>query len=131
MPPRSTERGSLSGPMEAPSKLGRTYSVEALVSQISAWRRSGLSVGFTCGAFDLLHAGHVDYLEKARQICDRLIVAVNSDSSIRRYKSPLRPIIAEQHRARLIAALACVDAVVIMDEDRPIALIEKLEPDFY
>jgi rfaE bifunctional protein nucleotidyltransferase chain/domain len=111
--------------------VGKLYSLEALTFEVISWRRSGLRVGFTCGAFDLLHAGHVDYLEKARQLCDRLIVAVNSDASVRRYKNPLRPIIGEQQRARLIGALACVDAVVIMQESRPLSLIESLKPDIY
>jgi D-glycero-beta-D-manno-heptose 1-phosphate adenylyltransferase len=111
--------------------VARLYSIEALALEVSLWRASGLRIGLTCGAFDLLHAGHVDYLEKARELCDRLIVAVNSDASIREYKSPLRPILNERHRARLIGSLACVDAVTVMRESRPIGLIENLKPDVY
>ncbi len=99
--------------------------------RVSQWRESGLRIGFTCGAFDLLHAGHVDYLQRARLLCDRLVVAVNSDESIRAYKDPRRPIVAEQFRMKVIAALSCVDAVTLLDAPRPTGLIELLKPDFY
>ncbi len=102
-----------------------------LLECVSAWRRSGLRIGFTCGSFDLLHAGHVDYLERARALCDRLIVAVNSDSSVRAYKDPRRPILTEQLRMKVVAGLSCVDAVTLLDEPRPTPLIELLKPDFY
>ncbi|MGD0000910.1 MAG: adenylyltransferase/cytidyltransferase family protein, partial [Bryobacteraceae bacterium] len=74
--------------------------------ELAAWGREqramGQRIGFTCGAFDLLHAGHVDYLERARGLCDTLIVAVNSDASIRQYKSPLRPIQPQEQRLRVV-----------------------------
>jgi rfaE bifunctional protein nucleotidyltransferase chain/domain len=92
---------------------------------------AGLRVGFTCGAFDLLHAGHVDYLQRARALCDRLLVAVNSDASIRGYKDPLRPLIAQDQRLQVVAALAAVDAVTLLDDVRPASLIERLRPDLY
>lgn len=111
--------------------MRKVFCLETLKLELASWRNSGLSVGFTCGAFDLLHVGHLDYLEKARALCDRLIVAVNSDASIRSYKNPLRPVIAEEQRARLMAALSCVDAVIIMRETRPASLIEILKPDVY
>ena len=98
---------------------------------VSEWRASGLSVGFTCGAFDILHAGHVDYLQQARALCDRLVVAVNTDRSIRAYKDPLRPINPEAQRIAVVSALACVDAVISMDDLRPQSLITSLKPDFY
>ncbi|MDQ2840662.1 MAG: HAD-IIIA family hydrolase [Acidobacteriota bacterium] len=104
---------------------------DELYESVSQWRRAGLRIGFTCGAFDLLHAGHVDYLERARALCDRLVVAVNSDASIRTYKDPRRPIIAENFRMKVIAALSCVDAVTLLTESRPASLIELLKPDFY
>jgi D-glycero-D-manno-heptose 1,7-bisphosphate phosphatase len=88
-------------------------------------------IGFTCGAFDLLHAGHVDFLERARQCCDRLLVAVNSDRSIRLYKSPLRPINPESERMQVVAGLECVDAVVLMEEQRPLSAIERWHPELY
>ena len=103
--------------------------------EVDAWiareRVHGNKIGFTCGAFDILHAGHVQYLEKARSMCDRLLVAVNSDDSIRRYKHPLRPVVGQEHRLRLIAALRCVDAVTLLDDTRPIGLIERWRPDYY
>src|SRR3954451_17698703 len=95
-----------------------------------AERAAGRRVGFTCGSFDLLHAGHAQYLAKARAVCDSLLVAVNSDASVRRYKSPLRPVNAENERMYLVAALASVDAVTILDEDRPLSLLLRWKPDF-
>jgi D-glycero-beta-D-manno-heptose 1-phosphate adenylyltransferase len=107
------------------------YQLDALIAERQKWRDQGLKAGFTCGSFDLLHAGHVQYLTAARQLCDRLIVAVNSDDSVRSYKNPLRPIVAEQHRLALIATLRCVDAAILMHETRPATLIEDLRPDIY
>jgi rfaE bifunctional protein nucleotidyltransferase chain/domain len=104
-------------------------------AQVEEWLRSersgGRRIGFTCGSFDLLHAGHVQYLAKARQECDRLLVAVNSDESVQRYKSPLRPINPEQDRMYLVAALASVDAVTSLEDDRPLQLLLRWKPDLY
>lgn len=111
--------------------MGLLYTLEELQSTVSDWRRQSLQIGFTCGAFDLLHAGHAHYLQRARVLCDRLIVGVNTDASIRSYKNPLRPIIGEQHRAALVAALACTDGVTLMHEARPNVLIKALRPDLY
>lgn len=98
---------------------------------VHAQRAAGQRIGFTCGSFDLLHAGHAQYLAKARENCDRLLVAVNSDESVRRYKSPLRPINPELERMYLVAALASVDAVTILDDDRPLSLLLRWKPDLY
>src|SRR5579862_188496 len=84
---------------------------------IAQQRAAKLKIGFTCGSFDLLHAGHVDYLEQARAMCDRLIVAVNSDASVGRYKDPLRPIIPQHQRMFVVAGLGSVDAVTLMEDD--------------
>ena len=84
---------------------------------------------FTNGVFDLLHPGHVRYLRESRALGDALIVAVNSDRSVRSYKSPDRPINPEGERAELVAALASVDAVVIFDEETPHAIISRIKPD--
>ena len=84
---------------------------------------------FTNGVFDLLHPGHVRYLTRARELGDALIVGVNADSSVRRNKGPGRPITPEDERAELLAALACVDAVVLFDEDTPAAIIRAVQPD--
>ncbi len=87
-------------------------------------------MAFTNGVFDLLHAGHVALLEAARAAGDALVVGVNSDASARRLgKGPDRPLVAEAERARLLAALAAVDCVVLFDEETPLALIERLRPD--
>ena len=81
--------------------------------------------GYTCGAFYLLHAGHVDYLERSRALCDALLVAVNSDWSIRQYKDPHRPICSELERMTVVAGLASVDAVTMLDDLRPLAQIQR------
>jgi rfaE bifunctional protein nucleotidyltransferase chain/domain len=94
-------------------------------------RAAGLRIGFTCGAFDIMHAGHAQYLGAARAACDRLLVAVNSDASIQRYKNPLRPVNPWQNRAYVVAAMASVDAVTVLDTDRPLPLIERWKPEFY
>ncbi len=90
---------------------------------------SGQSVVFTNGVFDLLHPGHVRYLQRARALGDALIVGLNSDRSVRSNKGPGRPITPEAERAEILAALACVDAVVVFDDDTPHALIAALQPD--
>jgi D-beta-D-heptose 7-phosphate kinase/D-beta-D-heptose 1-phosphate adenosyltransferase len=88
-----------------------------------------VSVVFTNGVFDLLHPGHVRYLRAAREQGDLLIVGMNTDRSVREIKGPTRPIIPERERAEVVAALACVDAVVLFDEATPAEIIERLQPD--
>jgi D-glycero-beta-D-manno-heptose 1-phosphate adenylyltransferase len=92
-------------------------------------KRAGKTLVFTNGAFDLLHAGHVTYLEFARKQGDALVVGLNSDASVRRYKGKGRPINRQGDRARVLAALECVDYVVIFGEDEPAKLIGELLPD--
>ena len=104
---------------------------ETLVSICEAFKAKGATIGFTSGAFDILHAGHVDYLEQAKTLCDKLIVGLNSDDSIKRYKGSNRPIISESHRQKTIAALDSVDFVFLFDERRNGRNIELLKPDFY
>jgi D-beta-D-heptose 7-phosphate kinase/D-beta-D-heptose 1-phosphate adenosyltransferase len=96
---------------------------------VRAAQRRGQRVVFTNGCFDLLHVGHVRSLEQARSLGDRLVVGVNRDASVRRIKGPARPIVAERQRAELVAALACVDWVVLFGEETPLALIRSLRPD--
>jgi D-beta-D-heptose 7-phosphate kinase/D-beta-D-heptose 1-phosphate adenosyltransferase len=91
-------------------------------------RARGERVVFTNGCFDLLHVGHVRSLEQARSLGDRLVVAVNSDASVRRLKGPLRPLVTARQRAEVLAALACVDWVVVFPEDTPLATIRALRP---
>lgn len=92
-------------------------------------RARGRTIVFTNGVFDLLHPGHVRYLQQARALGDALIVGINSDRSVRAIKGPTRPITPEGERAELIEGLACVDAAVVFDEDTPWQLIAALQPD--
>jgi rfaE bifunctional protein nucleotidyltransferase chain/domain len=101
--------------------------------EAAAWaerlRQAGKTIVFTNGVFDLLHPGHVRYLGDARALGDALIVAVNSDRSVRANKGPERPINPEAERAELLAALASVDAVVIFDEETPLEIVTRIQPD--
>ena len=99
-----------------------------LEAQLSDWRQQGLRVGFTNGCFDILHPGHVKVLTAARGACDRLIVGLNSDASVRRLKGEARPVQDERARAEVLAALEAVDLVVIFEEDTPIRLITEIKP---
>lgn len=107
----------------------KVLSLEHLRARVSAWRSAGETVVFTNGCFDLLHIGHISLLEAARREGDRLVVAINSDSSVRELKGPTRPVVGERERARILAALVVVDAVVTFEEPTPIGLIEALRPD--
>ncbi len=98
-------------------------------AQVEAWRHAGKRIVFSNGCFDLLHLGHVDYLEKARQLGDVLVVGLNTDDSVSRFKGPQRPLQDEQSRARILAALQFVDVVVLFNEDTPLNLISLLLPD--
>jgi D-beta-D-heptose 7-phosphate kinase / D-beta-D-heptose 1-phosphate adenosyltransferase len=103
--------------------------MEAIADCVAAWRREGLTVGFTNGCFDLLHPGHVQLLCEARSRCDRLIVGLNSDASVRRLKGAARPVQPEAARSVVLAGLAFVDAVVLFAQDTPIELIGRIRPD--
>jgi rfaE bifunctional protein nucleotidyltransferase chain/domain len=96
---------------------------------IEAWRAERRRVVFTNGVFDLLHRGHVEYLEEAKALGDRLVVGVNGDASVRRLKGPTRPIVPEVERVELLEALESVDLAVVFDDDTPLALIEAVAPD--
>jgi rfaE bifunctional protein nucleotidyltransferase chain/domain len=96
---------------------------------VAGLRASGKVIVFTNGVFDLLHVGHLRYLQDARALGDALLVGVNSDRSVRMLKGADRPIMAEQERAEVLAALACVDAVMIFDEETPRDLIQAVQPD--
>ncbi len=98
------------------------------ITRVTAWRELGNKVVFTNGCFDLLHAGHVTYLEKARRLGQRLVVGLNTDRSVRQLKGPSRPVIQESDRARVLAAMASIDMVVLFDEETPLNLIRKLKP---
>jgi D-beta-D-heptose 7-phosphate kinase / D-beta-D-heptose 1-phosphate adenosyltransferase len=98
-------------------------------ARAAAWRASGLRVGFANGCFDLIHPGHVHLLTEARAACDRLIVALNTDASVKRLKGPTRPVQNETARATVMASLAPVDLVVLFDEETPLELVRVLRPD--
>lgn len=105
------------------------FNLDDALTLVRASRAAGRTVAFTNGVFDLLHPGHVRYLQKARGLADVLIVGVNSDRSARGNKGPERPITPEAERAEVLAALVCVDAVVIFDDPTPLAVISGLQPD--
>lgn len=105
--------------------------------QIAQWQKEGLRVGFTNGCFDILHIGHVTYLNEARQRCDKLVMALNHDQSVRILKGPERPVNNENARAGVIGALASIDLVVLFgaekagEDNTPCALISYLKPDLF
>jgi rfaE bifunctional protein nucleotidyltransferase chain/domain len=107
----------------------RLVTREQAALRAEALRRKGKVVVFTNGVYDLLHPGHIRYLGKARQLGDVLIVGMNTDASVRRNKGPGRPINPELERAEVLAGLACVDAVVLFDEDTPAEVIRAIQPD--
>lgn len=110
--------------------MAEKYTLSSVLSFVEFVRASGRKVVFTNGVFDILHIGHVTYLEAACQLGDALVVGMNTDSSVRRLgKGPERPINPEQARAGVLSALRCVDAVVLFDEDTPYSLIEAIQPD--
>jgi len=109
--------------------VGAFYSRAELVEQRARWKHQGKTVVFTNGCYDLLHPGHIRLLEQARGLGDILILALNSDASVRRMKGPSRPMISEKDRASMALALAAVDAVTLFDEDTPRELIAAVLPD--
>lgn len=109
----------------------KILSLSDLGKIVADLKKQGQKIVFYNGAFDLLHVGHKIVLEESKSLGDILVVGVNSDSSIKRYKSNLRPIISETERAEMLAALACVDYVVIYDDPTPISFLELIKPDIY
>ena len=103
--------------------------LEEAIEQVANWQRAGQKVVFTNGCFDIVHLGHIDYLEKARALGDRLVLGLNTDASVSRLKGPHRPVVNEYARGRLMAALSFVDAVILFDEPTPSELIEAIKPD--
>ncbi len=100
-----------------------------LIAQVQAWQAQGERVVFTNGCFDILHYGHVDYLTRAADLGDRLVVALNADQSVAKLKGPSRPIQNEASRGLVMAALGCVAALCFFEEETPLALIQALKPD--
>jgi D-beta-D-heptose 7-phosphate kinase/D-beta-D-heptose 1-phosphate adenosyltransferase len=102
--------------------------IEELCTRLEIHRKKGKQIVFTNGCFDLLHVGHIRYLRRAREMGDLLVVAINSDDSVRRLKGPSRPVQPEQDRAEILAGLECVDYVVLFEQDTPLSVIEQLRP---
>jgi D-beta-D-heptose 7-phosphate kinase/D-beta-D-heptose 1-phosphate adenosyltransferase len=111
------------------SLAGKLVALTSAVTAREVWRSHGLEVGFTNGCFDLLHPGHIKLLSEARAVCDRLIVALNTDASVRRLKGSERPVQTELARAAVIGAVRSVDLVILFDQDTPLDAIAKLTPD--
>jgi len=102
--------------------------LERIQKRVAEWRASGETIVFTNGCFDLLHVGHITLLEDCRRFGSKLVLGLNADASINRLKGPTRPIVGERERARVMAAMAAVDAVVLFEEDTPMELIRALRP---
>ena len=107
----------------------KVASLEDAIEKVADWHRRGLKVGFANGCFDLIHPGHVRLLSEARAACDRLIVALNTDASVKRLKGPNRPLQNEMARATVMASMAPVDLVILFDQDTPLEAIQALRPD--
>jgi D-beta-D-heptose 7-phosphate kinase/D-beta-D-heptose 1-phosphate adenosyltransferase len=108
--------------------MKKVFSLNDLVREVEKQRR-GKKIVFTNGCFDLLHVGHVRYLQEARSLGDFLIVALNTDASVKKLKGPDRPVQMQDDRAEILAALECINGVTFFDEPTPIAVIEKVKPD--
>jgi rfaE bifunctional protein nucleotidyltransferase chain/domain len=107
----------------------KIFDLQELADQIAVWRLQGDQIVFTNGCFDILHAGHIKYLESASMLGHRMIVAVNDDESVQRLKGATRPINTLDSRLYLLASLSCIDGVVSFAEDTPLEVIKKLHPD--
>ena len=114
---------------ETPPATGAIQTADEIAGTVGTLRGQGRRIVFTNGCFDLLHRGHVEYLRESRACGDVLIVGVNSDASIRRLKGPGRPVVAEEDRVALLAALRDVDYVVVFDEETPYELLQRIRPD--
>lgn len=117
--------------MKTQDARNKIVSPEALLALRDDWRRAGRKVVWTNGCFDVLHVGHIRNLQTAAALGDALVVGLNSDASVRRLKGPTRPVVPQDERAELLAALGCVDAVCIFDTDSPAALLARLQPEIF
>ncbi len=123
-------------PSRKPNKIldfcgQKTISPEGIEKAVQGWRAEGKTIATLNGSFDLLHAGHLEIIYEASKQADMLLVALNSDPSIQKYKSPLRPIIPLEYRLQMMASLAFVDCVTWFDETDPCALLGKIRPDVH
>ena len=111
--------------------MGKIAAIDFVADALDAARCEGKTIVLTNGAFDLLHVGHVRYLQGAKELADVLVVAVNSDASVRRAKGPERPVVPADERAEIVAALEAVDWVLVFEEDTVTEVIERLRPDIH
>jgi D-glycero-beta-D-manno-heptose 1-phosphate adenylyltransferase len=107
----------------------KIHTLENLKKQVENWQSEGNKIVFTNGCFDIVHLGHIDYLEKARNLGNKLVLGLNTDASVKRLKGDTRPVVNEYARSRMMAAFEFVDAVVLFDEPTPKELIEAVKPD--
>jgi D-glycero-beta-D-manno-heptose 1-phosphate adenylyltransferase len=107
----------------------KIHTRQSLTEEVEKWQSEGKKIVFTNGCFDIVHLGHIDYLEKARNLGDKLVLGLNTDASVRRLKGQTRPVVNEYARSRMMAAFEFVDAVVLFDEPTPLELIETVKPD--
>ena len=113
------------------TKIKKVVTLDLLVDKVKHLRKSGKIVVWTSGCFDILHAGHVHYLQQAKELGDFLIVGLNSDVSIKALKGENRPIFSQLNRATVLNAIECVDCIFIFDEQRPVEILTRLKPEFY
>jgi D-beta-D-heptose 7-phosphate kinase/D-beta-D-heptose 1-phosphate adenosyltransferase len=129
IPIAANELVALMTPSTGVTSVDKILDLERLVHRVAEWRATGETIVFTNGVFDLIHVGHITLLEDCRAFGSKLILGLNADASVTRLKGPTRPIVGERERARVMAALASVDAVVLFGEDTPLELIQALRPD--
>jgi D-glycero-beta-D-manno-heptose 1-phosphate adenylyltransferase len=106
----------------------KIHTCQTASEQVEKWQAEGSKIVFTNGCFDIVHLGHIDYLEKARNLGDKLVLGLNTDASVRRLKGETRPVVNEYARSRMMAAFEFVDCVVLFDEPTPLELIETIKP---
>jgi rfaE bifunctional protein nucleotidyltransferase chain/domain len=109
--------------------MNKISDIKTLISVLGKLQKTGKKIVFTNGCFDIIHAGHADYLQKARELGDCLVIGLNSDNSIQRIKGEKRPVVKEEYRLKLISSLECVDFVTVFDDDTPEELIRAIRPD--
>lgn len=112
-----------------PNTANKIMSWEDAAQVARTWQADGKKIVFTNGCFDIVHLGHIDYLEKARALGDKLVLGLNTDASVSKLKGPLRPVVNEYARARLMAALSFIDTVILFGEPTPLELIQTICPD--
>lgn len=107
----------------------KIVSLEEAIKRAEDWQKEGKKIVFTNGCFDIVHLGHIDYLEKARNLGDKLILGLNTDASVKRLKGESRPVVNEYARSRMMAAFEFIDAVILFDEPTPLEVIQEIQPD--